>query len=227
MPRKARFTIENGTYHVMIRGNNRNEIFHSEEDFEKFPEIVKENKKKFRIKIYHYALMNNHAHLIINSPTGTILSNTMKRINIMYTKYYRKKHGGIGHFFQDRFKSFLIQDGTYLLECGRYVELNPVRAGTVKECPGEYKWSSYRVYGEGKKDKIVNMNPEYEGLSDDKEARKRIYQEYVRDGLKERRNEERFFRMGAYGAKGFIEELKSKGLKSVWSHTGRPPKRKE
>ncbi|MFA5778738.1 MAG: transposase [Elusimicrobiota bacterium] len=148
MPRRARFTVENGTYHIMLRGNNRANIFKNDDDFSYFLELLKDNKEKYGLKIYHYVLMDNHVHIIIWSPDGASLSAAMKRITVTYTRYYRKLYKGIGHFFQDRFKSFLIQEGKYLLECGRYVELNPVRADMVKS-PEGYKWSSYGIYAEG------------------------------------------------------------------------------
>lgn len=226
MPRRARFTVENGTYHIMVRGNNRANIFKNDDDFSYFLELLKENKKKYGLKIYHYALMDNHAHIIIWSPDGANLSAAMKRIAVTYTRYYRKMYKGIGHFFQDRFKSYLIQEGKYLLECGRYVELNPVSAGMVKS-PDEYKWSSYRVYAEGEKSGIVDFNPEYMGLSEDIEKRIKMYQEYIQDGAFEQRKEERFFKEGAYGSAEFKGLLEKKGLKPVWSHGGCPPKRKK
>jgi len=225
MPRRARFTVENGTYHIMLRGNNRSRIFHNDDDFCYFIELLKENKEKFGLKIYHYALMDNHIHLVVQSPDGAKLSAAMKRITVTYTRYYRKIYKGIGHFFQDRFKSFLIQEGKYLLECGRYVELNPVRAEMVK-LPGDYRWSSYRVYAESERPGMVDFNPEYEGLGEDKERRATRYREYIKDGILERRNEARFFKQGAYGSKEFIESLGKQGLRTVWSHGGQPKMRK-
>ncbi|MDD5687860.1 MAG: transposase [Elusimicrobia bacterium] len=223
MPRRARFTIEDGTYHVMIRGNNRNPIFQNSEDFSYFMELIKDNKEKYNLKVYHYVLMNNHIHIIIKSVIGKNLSEAMKRMMVSYMRYYRKLYKGIGHFFQDRFKSFLIQDGKYLLECGRYVELNPVSAGIVKY-PNEYKWSSYKVYAEGEKSNLIDINPEYMGLSEDIDNRKKRYKEYINDGLFEQRTEERFFKEGAYGSVEFKEILKKRGLKPIWSHGGCSPK---
>ncbi|MFA5778737.1 MAG: transposase [Elusimicrobiota bacterium] len=223
MPRRARFTVENGTYHIMLRGNNRARIFNNDDDFSCFLELLKDNKKKYGLKIYHYAFMDNHIHLVVQSPDGVRLSAAMKRITVTYARYYRKLYKGIGHFFQDRFKSFLIQEGKYLLECGRYVELNPVRAGMVKS-PGDYKWSSYGAYADEVKSGIVDMNPEYEGLGEDKEHRAARYREYIKDGILERRQEERFFKQGAYGTKEFIESMGKRGLKTVWSHGGQPKK---
>jgi len=225
MPRNARFTIENGTYHIMMRGNEKREIFHHKDDFEYYLNLLKKNKEYYKLKIYHYILMTNHVHLILNSPTGKILSGFIKRLNVSYTWYYRKKYGGIGHFFQDRFKSFLIQDGKYLLECGRYIETNAVSAGIVEK-PEQYEWSSYRVYAFGEVSKLIDLNMEYENLSNDEEIRRRLYREFIEEKVSERRNEERFFKTGAYGSKAFIKEMKNKGLKPAWSHRGQPKKKR-
>ncbi|MCD6311274.1 MAG: transposase [Elusimicrobia bacterium] len=225
MPRRARFTVSDGVYHVMARGNNRANIFHDDEDFGFYLKQIKDNKEKYNLKIFHYALLNNHLHMIIQSPEGKNLSEAMKRLNVTYTRYYRKKYGGIGHLFQGRFKSFLIQKGKYLLECGIYVELNPVRAGIATR-PEEYTWSSYQVYVTGEKSDLIDLDPEYMGLHENESERVRIYEEYIDDKVGERRNEERFFKSGVYGSKEFMEEMGKKGLKAIWSHGGRPKGKK-
>lgn len=209
----------------MLRGNNRARIFHNEDDFSYFLELLKGNKEKYGLKLYHYVLMDNHIHIIVESPDGVRLSAAMKRITVTYTRYYRKLYKGIGHFFQDRFRSFLIEGGKYLLECGRYVELNPVRAGMVKS-PDDYRWSSYNVYAGKTKQGILDYNPEYEGLGADKALRIERYCRYIMDGKLERRSEGRFFKQGAYGSKAFTESLQKQGLKPLWSHAGRPLKLK-
>jgi len=221
MPRRARFTIEGGIYHILSRGNNQQVIFHEDKDYQQFLDILSFYKKEYKLEIYHYVLMSNHVHLIVKAPDGKTLSEAMKGITWKYAKYYRKNYGGIGHFWQERFKSFLIQEGRYLLECGRYIELNPVRAGILEE-PKLYSWSSYRTYAEGERNNLIDLSPEYLGLSDSTTVRQEKYREFVRDGLKERRREERYFREGVFGSREFVEEMKRKGLVSLWSHSGRP-----
>ena len=98
-----------------------------------------------------------------------------------------------------------------MLECGRYVELNPVRAGMVDN-PAEYPWSSYRAYVNGERNDLVNLDPEYLGLDEKERERKNLYKTYVEDGKVEKRNEERFFKAGVYGSKEFGEEMKKRGL---------------
>jgi len=221
MPRIARFTIDDGIYHVMTRGNNKQSIFSCDNDCVYYLKLLKDCKIKYGLKIYHYSLMVNHVHLMLQAPTGEKLSSFMKRLNVLYTNYYRKNYGGVGHFFQDRFKSFVIQEGRYLIECGMYIELNPVKAGIVK-FPEEYKWSSYSVYASGKGDYLVDLSPAYTDLSDKPEERRESYKELVEQRKIEKREENRFFRVGAYGSKKFVEEMKAKGLKPRWAHKGNP-----
>jgi len=226
MPRRARFTFENATYHILSRGNNKQRVFLDEEDFNKFIKLILFYKEKYNFELYHYVLMNNHYHLILRAKNGAVLGNLMKGLNLSYAKHFRRKYGGIGYLWQGRFKSFIIQDGKYILECGRYIELNPVRAGIVKN-PEKYPWSSCNVYAEKERSDVIEVNPEYLGFSENIEKRKSLYKQFLKDGNKEKRTLERYFRTKIYGEQEFIEKLKSEtGLKQVWSHSGRPKKNK-
>lgn len=84
----------------------------------------------------------------------------------------------MGHVYQNRYKSFLIEDDAYLLECGRYIERNPLRA-CIAGHPSMYYWSSYKFYANGKKDDIININPVYETLGNTGIERQKAYKEYV------------------------------------------------
>ncbi|MDO8733589.1 MAG: transposase [Elusimicrobiota bacterium] len=223
MPRRKRFTVDNGVYHILSRGNNRQQVFKKDEDFKQFINIVKHYKTKFNLKIYHYQIMSNHFHFIIEAKEGRKLSEAFRGIKLLYTQYYREKYGGSGHLWEDRFKSFIIEKGRYLSECGRYIELNAVRAGIVNQ-PEDYKWSSYRAYSFGEKNELVDLSPEYLGLGETAEIRQRLYKEFIADGHKEKRKSNRFFKSGVYGSKEFIDGLKKEGLKPLWSHKGRPKK---
>ncbi|MBI5573521.1 MAG: transposase [Elusimicrobia bacterium] len=223
MARKSRFVVDNGTYHVFCRGHNKQKILHDNYDFSKYLNIFAECKEKHNLKLHHYVLMPNHPHLIIKAITGFDLSNAMRTLNQTYAQYYRAKYGGAGYVWQDRFKSFVIQDGLYLLECGRYIELNPVRAGIVIS-PENYRWSSYRFYAFGEKNDLIDANPEYCGLSDNSVMRMKKYIEFVKDGFKEKRKLLRYFREGVYGDENFIEKLKKNGLEKIKWRKGRPSK---
>jgi putative transposase len=96
----------------------------------------------------------------------------MKQLGLSYFHYYKKTYGYDGHLWQGRYKSNIIDTDSYLLQCGKYLELNPVRAGIVG-LPEEYFFSSYKSYTEGVQDKLITLNPVYVGLGDNEETRRR------------------------------------------------------
>ena len=135
---------ESKTYHVMVRGNERRDIFLDDEDRSRFIDTLYEKSKNNRYAVYAYCLMDNHVHLLIMEGNEEI-SLIMKRINVSYAYYFNKKYGRIGHLFQDRFKSEVIEDESYLLAVVRYIHNNPVMAGMVRYAR-DYKWSSFSLY---------------------------------------------------------------------------------
>lgn len=184
MPRTARVAPQEHLYHVLTRGNNRQPIFHDEEDFQRYLEIIQKYKERYGFQLYHYALMTNHVHLVIEpSKKGGSLSEIMKGVNLSYAQFYKKKYGHIGHFWQDRYKSIIISKDEYLLACGSYVELNPIRAKMVND-PGEYRWSSYNAYAYGKNDPLLDRHIIYESLSKDERRRLRMYRDFVHGMIK-------------------------------------------
>ena len=128
----------------MIRGNDRNNIFHDENDKLRFIEIIQEKQKVSRFALQAFCLMDNHIHLMLSEGVEDI-AKVMKRINVSYVYYFNKKHKKVGHLFQDRFKSEVIEDDGYVLALARYIHQNPLKAGLVKAID-EYKWSSYLCY---------------------------------------------------------------------------------
>ncbi|SHK58493.1 REP-associated tyrosine transposase [Desulforamulus aeronauticus] len=144
MPRHQRILSENGTYHVMIRGNERKNLFLDEEDKQKFIEILNTKKEETGFLIFAYCLMDNHVHLLVRESIEG-LATIMKRINVSYVYYFNQKNRRTGHLFQDRFKSEPIDEERYLLSVLRYIHNNPLKAGMVEK-PEQYKWSSYGSY---------------------------------------------------------------------------------
>ena len=128
MPRGARKESGSGCHHVIIRGNNRQVLFRDNADFEKFAEIVKLYLPRDGVKLHHYCLMSNHVHLLVGCENIKILCRFMHGIQRSYHHYYRKTYTFFGHLTQGRFRSYPIEDDGYLLECGRYIERNPVQA---------------------------------------------------------------------------------------------------
>lgn len=149
MPRKLRLHVPGGVYHVMTRGNDKQKIFYSSQDYWKLSLLIKNGLERFQHKILAFCYMENHIHLVIQVE-DTPLSTIMHNLNFRYTQYINNKLERVGHLFQGRFKSILVDSEAYLDELIRYVHLNPVRANIVS-LPEEYSWSSYRDYlGYGK-----------------------------------------------------------------------------
>ena len=142
MSRPLRIEFAGALYHVTSRGNERREIFFSEEDRAAFLSILGEVVGRFTWRCHAYCLMTNHYHLLVETPDAN-LSKGMRQLNGVYTQYINRTHTRVGHLFQGRFKGILVQKEAYLLELARYIVLNPLRAGMVAD-PGAWPWSSYR-----------------------------------------------------------------------------------
>lgn len=175
MPRPKRIAIEGLIYHVINRGNNRQVVFKDSEDFEVFLMTIKKFKEKYRFKLYGYCLMNNHIHLVMEPTVKGTLSKIIQSITLSHIRLYHKKYRTSGHLWQGRFKNPVIEADEYLLECLRYVELNPVKVGVAK-APGAYSYSSFgfHVYGEDKY-KILDQDPVYMSLGRTDKDRQAAY----------------------------------------------------
>ncbi len=152
--RAARITYKNAYHHVMNRGVEGKAIFPDDKSKDYFLKLLKEKRKKLKIRLLAYCLMDNHYHLILQNSSGK-LSNFMRQSNGQYGINYRKRNGGRGHVFQDRYKSTLIQEDPYLSMSIIYVLLNPFRADIVDN-PFDYRWSSIGEYFTNKYSDIVD-----------------------------------------------------------------------
>jgi len=162
MPRQARQPSPTGIYHIMLRGNEKKDIFKDPEDKERFLDVFTQKTEYNESVLYAYCIMDNHVHLLLKEETQPI-SLTMKRIGISYAYYYNQKHNTVGHVFQGRFRSENVEDDRYLLSVIRYIHNNPEKAGICNK--EKYHWSSYTDYiGEQSKfiydfviDKILSL----------------------------------------------------------------------
>ncbi|MDD5067204.1 MAG: transposase [bacterium] len=152
--RRARITFDGAYHHVMNKGLNDVMIFSDDEDKKFFLDILSKNIHQYHIRLIAYCIMNNHYHLVLQNTSGQ-LSRFMKQLNGQYGIYYRKKNGGKGYVFQNRYKSTLIQEDRYLQTAIIYVLLNPVRSGTVNNALN-YCWSSIHEYFHYPVSKIID-----------------------------------------------------------------------
>lgn len=126
--------------------------------------------------------MPSHIHLLIQTNKATDFSVFMKKISLSYYHYFKKKYGWIGHFWQNRFKSKPVGKDEYFIQCGKYIELNPVRAGIVKE-PQEYPYSSYNYYVQGKENDLLTEDLFYQELGNNRKEREDSYQKLIIDEI--------------------------------------------
>jgi REP element-mobilizing transposase RayT len=141
MARSLRIEFPGAVYHVTSRGNARADIFEDDTDHEMFLKIFGQVVKRFNWLCHAYCLMDNHYHLLIETPEGN-LSAGMRQLNGVYTQAFNRAHRRDGHLFKGRFKAILVEKESHLLELCRYIVLNPVRAGITAR-PEDYRWSSY------------------------------------------------------------------------------------
>jgi len=142
MPRTPRITMENACYHIITRGNQKQLVFKDRKDYDKYLSLLLKYKKLYQFKLYCFCLMPNHVHLIIEVKEPTMLCKIMKCLNLSYTLYFNFKYEKVGHLWQDRFKSKVIEKDAYLFECINYIEANPIRASLASDLT-KYPWSSY------------------------------------------------------------------------------------
>ncbi len=143
MPRPIRVSEGGSIYHTLNRGNARNTIFEKEGDYQAFLRILGEALTRFPVRLLAYCLMPNHFHLMLWPVGDGDLSRFMQWLTLTHTQRWHAHRGsaGLGHLYQGRFKSFLVQDDDHFLTACRYVERNALRAGLVTRAE-DWPWCS-------------------------------------------------------------------------------------
>lgn len=144
MARKPRIHAPGATYHVILRGNARQDIFTDDKDCYRFYEILQKLCERYQCRVHAFCLMTNHVHLEIQVGDFS-LSRIMQNVSQRYTQWFNWHHNKSGHVFQGRYKAVMVDSDEYLLELAAYIHLNPVRAH-MTDRPEKYPWSSHRAY---------------------------------------------------------------------------------
>ena len=177
MARRARVEVEGGLYHLITRGNDRQDIFHSSEDFSKFLSLLAKQKERAAFYLYAYCLMTNHVHFLIERQAETVGS-IMQRLLTGYSQYYNRRYRHVGHVFQGRHKAILCQSEPYLGKLVRYIHLNPVRARMVTAAE-DYPYSSHRAYLGLEPTGIVDVDPVLRLFGNRREIAQKHFADYV------------------------------------------------
>ena len=177
MPRLPRLDAPGEAQHIIQRGNNRQPCFAGEEDFAAYAGWLHEYSLKYSVAIHAWVFMTNHVHLLVTATEKGGVSRMMQSLGRKYVQYFNFSYKRSGTLWEGRFKSCLVQSERYLLECYRYIELNPVRANMV-DAPGDYKWSSYQSNALGVKTKLITPHDEYLRLGNSLEQRLENYRSF-------------------------------------------------
>ncbi len=182
MARPLRIEYPGAVYHITSRGNEKKAIYRDDQDRENFLFILDKVIKRYRWLCHAYCLMDNHFHLLIETPEGN-LSIGMRQLNGVYTQAFNKRHSRVGHLLQGRYKAILIQKDSHLLEVCRYVVMNPVRVGFVED-PEQWQWSSYgATAGRRKPPPCLTTDWVLGQFGAEREKAERKYRAYVHRGI--------------------------------------------
>jgi putative transposase len=193
MARKLRVEYEGAIYHVTMRGVERRSIFNDDGDRERFLLRLGEAKEACGVRVYLFALMRNHVHLMVETPQAN-LSAFMHKLQTAYTVYYNRRHRRAGHLMQGRFGAVPVQGDKYLLNLSRYIHLNPVFVGCLRRQEGgvrlqylrEYRWSSYRGYaGLAQSEEWMDEAPILALTAAPEQDQRRAYRRFVETGMAE------------------------------------------
>ena len=200
---RRRIEFSGACYHVIQRGNNREQIFRSTRDKKSYLNNLVSLKTSYDFLLLGYVLMDNHYHLLIRTGDDP-LHKIIFRQNMFYSRYFNNSHQRSGHLYGDRYKASIIQDDHYLFSVLRYIHYNPVKAGMCQK-PGQYKWSSDESYRQNNTenvdiDFILNM------LSLNRNNAIKIYLNQMQEELREN---EVYDKMKYIGDEDFIAKIKA------------------
>ncbi len=214
MARAWRIEYEGALYHVLSRGNEKQNIVTNDDDRKLFLATVGEMAKRFEIDLFVYVLMDNHYHFLFRTNRAN-LCRSMQWFGATYTKRFNLRHNRSGHLFQGRFKNMLVQNNAYLLQLSYYIHRNPLRAGMVRRL-ADYKWSSYRAYAYSKRHqnwlntKVILS--QFINVKDQHQA----YRENIQKYSKEEQRVWENLRHGIFvGTEKFVRKIKKRYLPGV------------
>lgn len=183
VPRKLRSHLGDGIFHVVARGNRRQEIFHGDRDYMRYLALLGDVAKKYAWRCAAFVLMPNHVHFLVECENGA-LSHGMQRLQGTYAQWFNGKYRVDGHLFQDRFHSWMPADEAHFFEDLRYIVLNPVRAGICAD-PDEWPWSSFAATaGLAAAPAFLDVERVLARFSESENEARRLYAEFVRAGIR-------------------------------------------
>lgn len=222
MARQPRIELPDVPLHVIQRGNNRGRCFFVDADCRLYLRCLAQAATRHECAIHAYVLMPNHVHLLVTPCWAGGVARMMQDVGRRYVRLFNDTHERSGTLWEGRYKSCLVDTERYLLTCHRYIELNPVRAGLVRD-PLDYPWSSHRFYAAWHVDPLITMHELYEKLATSRAGRQAAFRkcfvepmhQQVVDQIRVTTN-----RGWALGSESFMDQAER-----VLGRPVRPPKR--
>lgn len=184
MARLPRLTLIDHPHHVILRGNDRQDIFRDTADRQRMLYLLETQALVNQVEVHAYVLMSNHLHLLVTPRQDKGLPLMMQNLGRNYVRQFNQRHGRTGTLWEGRYRSTLIQAEKYFLACMVYIDLNPVRAGLVAQ-PTDFLWSSHAHYTGGRQDAWLTPHPLYWGLGNTPFARELAYAQLVQAGIEQ------------------------------------------
>ena len=230
MARLPRLTLAGYPHHIILRGNNRQDIFMDTSDFQRMLELLETHAKAQGVEVHAYVLMSNHLHLLVTPQQDNALPLMMQALGRSYVMYFNKRHGRSGTLWEGRYRSTLTQSDRYLLACMAYIDLNPVRAGMVAQA-SDYPWSSHAHYIGTRQDAWLTPHALYWALGNTPFARELAYAELVQAGIETQQQQaltSSTLSGWALGEDAFVDQLQQLTPRRVrQTQAGRPVRRSD
>ena len=174
MARLPRIVIPNQPLHIMHRGNNRQDIFETEDDFIRIKQDIAHSLSRAKCELHAYVIMSNHLHLLVTPKDKGQLTVFMQSMSNRYVRYFNATRQRTGTIWEGRYKSCLVDSEHYLFTLYKYIEMNPIKANIVKELK-DYPWSSYQYNGLGEEDTLITAHSLYKALGGTREQQANSY----------------------------------------------------
>lgn len=182
MARLPRLYLPGCPQHVIQRGNGRRTVFLDDADRQAYLGWLASVVRDYRLELLAYVLMDNHVHLLVIPPAEGMLGRALQSLGRRYVRYFNDRHGRAGTIWEGRYRATIVDSERYLIECMRYIDLNPVRAGVVSD-PAAFRWSSYRHHAGIDTAPFLSDHSLFWALGNTPFSRQAAYRELCAEGM--------------------------------------------
>ncbi|HET6632313.1 MAG TPA: transposase [Rhodanobacteraceae bacterium] len=227
MPRKPRLDLADVPQHIIQRGHDRQPCFFTEADYLCYLTELREISRREGCRVHAYVLMTNHVHLLATPAAAGQIGRMMQALGRRFVRYINDRHHRTGTLWEGRYKACLVDSDRYLLQCYRYIELNPVRAG-MAAAAWDYRWSSFGCNALGRFDPLIQPHASFLALDPDPCTRQATYRDWVMQAVDTDETDairRDLQRQHAYGSNRFRAAVEAQlGRRAGPARMGRPRK---